>query len=43
MRWTNLFFKINRVEAIDEMDKMCKFYENPTKNVDFITKQEKDQ
>ena len=24
------------VEAIDEMDKMCKFHENPTKNVDFI-------
>ena len=30
------FFKINRVEAIDEMDKMCKFYKNQTKNADFI-------
>ena len=30
------FLKINRVEAIDEMDKVCKFHGNPTKNVDFI-------
>ena len=30
------FFKINRVEAIDEMGKLCKFHVNPTKNVDLI-------
>ena len=30
------FLKIDRVKAIDEMDKLCKFHENPTKNVDFI-------
>ena len=30
------FFKIKRVEVIDKMDKLCKFHENPTKNVDFI-------
>ena len=29
-------FKINRVKAIDEIDKLCKFHENPTENVDFI-------
>ena len=26
-----IFLKINRVEAIDEMDKVCKFHKNPTK------------
>ena len=31
-----IFLKINRVEAIDEMDKLCEFHENLTKNVDFI-------
>ena len=31
-----IFFKINGVEAIDEINKLCKFHENPTKNVDFI-------
>ena len=31
-----IFFKIKRVKAIDKMDKLCKFHENPTKNVDFI-------
>ena len=30
------FFKNNRVEAIDEIDKLCKFHENPNKNTDFI-------
>ena len=33
---SQIFLKINRVEAIDEIDKLCKFHENPTKNVDFI-------
>ena len=28
------FFKINRVEAFDEMDKLCKFHENPTRTAD---------
>ena len=31
-----IFLKIYRVEAMDEIDKLCKFYENLTKNVDFI-------
>ena len=31
--WLSDFFEKNKVEAIDEMDKLCKFYENPTKNV----------
>ena len=30
------FLKIDKVEAIDEIDKLCKFHENPTKNVDFV-------
>ena len=30
------FFKINRVQVIDGIDKLCKFHGNPTKNVDFI-------
>ena len=37
------FFKINRVQAIDEVDKLCKFHENQTKIVDFIAEQEKDE
>ena len=36
-----IFLKINRVEAIDEMDKLCKFHENLTKNT-LSCKQEKD-
>ena len=28
--------KIDGVEAIDKMDKLCKFHENVTKDVDFI-------
>ena len=31
------FFKLNMAEAIDEMDKVCKFHENPPTNVGFIT------
>ena len=31
-----IFLKINRIEAMDEMDKFCEFHENPTKNIDFI-------
>ena len=31
-----ILLKINRVEAIDETDKLRKFHENPIKNVDFI-------
>ena len=31
-----LTVNINRVEAVDKMDKLCKFNENPTKNVDSI-------
>ena len=31
-----IFSKINRVDAIDEIDKLCKFHKNKTKNVDFI-------
>ena len=31
-----IFFKTNSVEAIDKIDKLCKFHENPIKNVDFI-------
>ena len=30
------FLKINRAEAIDVIDDLCKFHENPTKNVDFM-------
>ena len=28
--------KINRIEDIDKMYKLCKFHKNPTKNVDFM-------
>ena len=35
-----MFLKIKRVEAIDEMDKLYKFHENPT-NVDFIVETRK--
>ena len=31
------FLKINRIEALDEIDKQCEFLKNLTKNVDFIT------
>ena len=31
------FLLINRVEAIYEIDKLCKVHENLTKNEDFIT------
>ena len=31
-----IFLKINGVEAIDKIDKLCKCHENATKNVDFI-------
>ena len=30
------FVKIKTVEAIDKMDKLCKFHEYPTKNENFI-------
>ena len=30
------FFKINRVQAVDDIDKLCKFHENPTTNADCI-------
>ena len=30
------------VEAIDETDKLCKFHENATKNVDFSSNKRKD-
>ena len=30
------FFKINRIKAIAEMNKLCKFHENLTKKEDFI-------
>ena len=33
--------KIDRVEAIDEMDKLCKFQENPTKNIDLYFQKKK--
>ena len=33
---SDFFIKINRIQAIDEMDKLCKFHENLTKNVHFI-------
>ena len=29
-----VFFKIVRVQAVDDIDKLCKFHENLTKNVD---------
>ena len=32
----DFFLKINTVEAIDKMNKLCKFHESPTKNIDFI-------
>ena len=31
------FFKINRVQAVNDRDKKCKFHENLTTNADFIT------
>ena len=31
-----IIFKINGVQAIGEMNKLCKFHKNPTKNVNFI-------
>ena len=40
-----IFFKINRLEAIDEMNKLCKFHKNPIIHVDFNgsrKRQEKD-
>ena len=33
---SDCFIKINRVEAIDEIDKLCKFHKNPIRNVDFV-------
>ena len=30
------FFKIDRVRAMDEINKLCKFHENLTQNEDFI-------
>ena len=38
---SNFFFKINRVEATHEMDKLWKFHKNATKKVDFIAKTRK--
>ena len=32
----DFFFKINRVEATDEINKLCDFHENLTRNTDFI-------
>ena len=32
----HFFLTIDRVEAIGKIDKLCKFHENLTKNVDFI-------
>ena len=32
-----IFFKINRIQAVDDIDKLCKFYENLTTNADCIT------
>ena len=29
-------FKINRVQAVEDIDKLCRFHKNLTKNVDFI-------
>ena len=34
---SDFFFKINRVQAIDDTKQLCKFHENPTTNKDFIT------
>ena len=34
--FVQFFFKINPVIATDEMDKLCNFHGNLTKNVDFI-------
>ena len=31
------FVQINRVEAFDDIDKLCKFHENLTTNADCIT------
>ena len=33
---SNFFENKNWVEAIDKIEKLCKFHENRTKNVDFI-------
>ena len=30
------FFKINRAQAVDDIDKLCKFHENLTTNADCI-------
>ena len=30
------FFKIDRVRAVDDIDKLCKFHKNLTTNADFI-------
>ena len=32
------FFKINRIEAIDELEKLCKFPENMTKRLCHVNK-----
>ena len=29
------FFKINTIETINEIEKLCKFHKNPSKNVHF--------
>ena len=40
-RLSVFYFKINKVEAIDEMDRLCNFHENPTKKIDVIAKARK--
>ena len=32
-----LIFKINRVQAVDDIDKLCKFHENLATNADCIS------
>ena len=39
--WLFIFFpKFDRVQAVDDIDKLCKFHENLTTNGDFLHKQE---
>ena len=30
------FFKINRVQAVDDIDRLCKFHKNLTSDADFV-------
>ena len=35
-----IFFKMNRVQAVDDIDKLCKFHKNLTSDADSMHKQD---